>query len=246
MDRLYPLTVTIPAQTPILTPVNQPFPLEDAELVYVHINVPPGPSSLMGFRILQAGQQIIPWGNNSFFVTDDEKIEVAVGGQITATGLIVQGYNTDVFDHTIYLRALIRDLPLPSAIDTSGASSALALPGSESSDQTDNGIDTLTSNSANITGDVTSPDQLELPPDLTEQPITDVTDQTDTSVTPVTVPDTTPIVVESFPPIQPPIPIGIPPVLPPPKPPIKKPVPKPPVKRPVKIKVTSKHTLTKK
>ena len=153
MDRLYYESVTIPAGTPLATPVSVPWPLEDNYLKYVDIVVPSGPSGLMGFRILWASQQIIPWGNNSYLVTDNEKIHVDVDSYITVTGLVIEGYNTDIFPHTIYLRGLIQTLSpqqilaaeevtgsiaLPASLDTgdtSGINSLVGTSGDEYSDQ---------------------------------------------------------------------------------------------------------------
>lgn len=130
MDRLYYQTVSIPAGTPVATPVSIAWPMEDNYLKYVDINVPPGPSGLMGFRILWAGQQIIPWGNDSFLVTDNEKIHVDVDSYITVTGLVIQGYNTDIFAHTIYLRGLIQTLTPQQILAAEEATGSIALPAS--------------------------------------------------------------------------------------------------------------------
>ena len=76
MDRVYPLTVTTPAGTLIGAPQNTAFPLEDNYLVEIEIIVPDGSVGLLGFRILQASQQVFPW-NNSYYVTpNNEKIVI--------------------------------------------------------------------------------------------------------------------------------------------------------------------------
>ena len=128
MDRLYYTTVTIPAGTTITSPYSVVWPLEDNELVYVDINVPPGPSGLMGFRILWAQQQVIPWGNDSWLVTDNEKIHVDCDFAMTITGLVIEGYNTDIFAHTIYIRGLIRTETYQQQLAAEQATGALALP----------------------------------------------------------------------------------------------------------------------
>lgn len=121
MDRLYQLTVSTPANTAILTPQSTVWRLEDAKLVSVTFLIPDGHSGLTGVRLLQAGQEIVPYSNNDWLVSNNEKIEVSVNAEMTRTGLVVQTYNTDFFPHKHYLRALITDL------QASGASAGNAL-----------------------------------------------------------------------------------------------------------------------
>lgn len=113
MDRLYQLAATFPAGTPVNAPISVPLILEDNQLVEMDITIPDGPSGLMGFRVLQSQQQIVPWGNTGFIVANDEKIRYSYDDQIQSSGIVVQGYNTDIFAHTIYIRVTITDLPLP-------------------------------------------------------------------------------------------------------------------------------------
>ena len=116
MDRLYQFSATFPAGTLPGAPSNLKWTLEDNLLRRIEITVPDGPSGLMSFRILQAGQQIVPWANNSFITANDEKILVEFEDQISASGLVIQGFNTDIFDHTVYFRATITNLPLPGSL----------------------------------------------------------------------------------------------------------------------------------
>lgn len=178
MDRLYYETVLTPANTPLATPQNTPFPLEDAQLVRVDILVPRGPSGNLGFRFLWAQQQVIPWGNNSFLVTDNEKVPVECNFAMTATGLVIQTYNTDVFDHTIYVRALIRDfvtMAAPAATITSGS---LVTPSDIVSSDAGTNIDTLTSSgvdTSNISIADIPPADTGITPDLIPPPVPDIT-----------------------------------------------------------------------
>lgn len=120
MDRLYPLSVDTPAGTTPLLPQSTTWRLEDAKLVSVTFVIPDGHSGLTGIRLLQAGQQIVPYSNDDWFVSNDEIIDVPVNMEMTTSGLTVQTYNTDVFTHRHWLRALITDLQ--------AAGSALAAP----------------------------------------------------------------------------------------------------------------------
>jgi len=125
MNRLFPFTVLTPAGTTQGAPLSTPLPLEDAQLCKVTVIVPDGHVGLTGIRLLQAGQQIIPWSNNYYIIANDRIIEIPVDGEMTNTGLVAVTYNLDVFDHNHYLEILIADLPLPgslSAANTIGPS----------------------------------------------------------------------------------------------------------------------------
>jgi hypothetical protein len=113
MDRLYYQTLVVPAGTAITAPASQAWPLEDNELANIHVTVPDGHCGLTGFRILQAQQQIVPFANSQYLVANDEKIDYPFDDEITSTGLVLEGYNTDIFQHTFYVRALVKNLPLP-------------------------------------------------------------------------------------------------------------------------------------
>lgn len=96
--------VTIPAGTAQGAFVPVTLTLPDIYVEAIHWRVPPGPSGLMGFQITSAGSVIIPWtGNALFIVADDEHDDVAVGDEVSASQLQVNGYNSDTFPHTVYL-----------------------------------------------------------------------------------------------------------------------------------------------
>jgi hypothetical protein len=161
MDRLYLLTFTVPANTPLATPVSKNWPLEDAHLKDVTILVPAGPSGLAGFRVLWANQQVIPWANNSYLISDEEVISVNCDFEMTATGLVVQGYNTDIFDHTFYFRGAIIDTPSPLTTVVTETSNALTVPADILAADF-SGIDNLTSVPIDLTS--TPPGVKHVPP----------------------------------------------------------------------------------
>lgn len=115
MDRLYETDVTVPASTASSSPYSVDWPLEDATLVYVNIIIPAGHSGLTGIRLTRSGTQIVPYSSNSWIISDDEKLTIGFNDEITSSGVKVVAYNSDIFAHTFYLRALIRDLPAPSS-----------------------------------------------------------------------------------------------------------------------------------
>ena len=131
MDRLYYLDALIPAGTPIASPYTLTWPLEDNKCEYIDFLVPPGPSGYMGFRLLWASQQVIPWGNNSWIVTDNENRRFDCDFDMTSTGLVFQGYNLGSFQHSVYLRALIKTVSIQEAIQASAITGSLTVPGSQ-------------------------------------------------------------------------------------------------------------------
>lgn len=144
MNRLYETTFTVAAGTALAAPQLAPVALEDASLVSVRIVVPDGHNGFTGLQVRWGGTQIIPYGSGTWIVANDEIMDVAYEDEITATGLVLAGYNTDVFPHSFYLRWLIQDLAAapaatvvsaqaagPAAVDSSGVSAltAAAAPG---------------------------------------------------------------------------------------------------------------------
>lgn len=114
MDRLYEIQVTCPAGTSDASPQSTSWQLEDAQLLWVEIIIPPGHSGTTGIRLSRAGTVIIPFSYNSWIVGDDDRLTLSFNGEITQIGLDIDTYNNDVYDHTFYLRAMIRDLETES------------------------------------------------------------------------------------------------------------------------------------
>lgn len=130
MDRFYRFTVTVPSGTAIAAPAAVALPLEDATLKRIEITIPDGHNGLTGIRILWANQQIIPWGNNSWIVANGRIILISFDDEMTVTGLVAQGYNTDVFDHSFYIDVTISDLPSAQQMANNAAAGAVILPAS--------------------------------------------------------------------------------------------------------------------
>jgi hypothetical protein len=113
MDRIYYQTLTVPAGTPITAPVTAAWPLEDNLLKHFTVQVPDGHCGLTGFRVLQAQQQVVPFANNSYIVSNDRTFPFEWDDEITSTGLVLSGYNIDIFPHTFYCTALVTNIPVP-------------------------------------------------------------------------------------------------------------------------------------
>ena len=95
------LTATIPANTPMTALVTIPISLDYVDIESIDLEVPPGPSGLMGFYIARSGQQWIPFESGEFLVWDDRFDSWYLSEQPTGSGWQIVGYNTDVYDHSV-------------------------------------------------------------------------------------------------------------------------------------------------
>ena len=104
-------TVTVPANTSMddLYFADISFPAET--VVQIDLEVPPGPSGLMGFYLAMSGQQIIPFEAGEFLVWDDVFKEWPVENFPTANTWQIFAYNEDTLNtHDIVVR--FHDNPL--------------------------------------------------------------------------------------------------------------------------------------
>jgi hypothetical protein len=113
MDRLYYQNLTIPAGNGVNNFDAVAWPLEDNQLLEITIEVPDGHCGLTGVRIEQAQQQIVPFANNSYLISNNRVFRYPFADQITSTGLVIVGYNGDIYPHTFYCTALVTNLSEP-------------------------------------------------------------------------------------------------------------------------------------
>ncbi len=107
---MYPVTFTVPAGTPVAAPVTVPVILEDAKLISLRIIIPDGHNALTGLRVTWAGTQVVPYGTGTWIIANSEIIDYDWDDEVTANGLALAGYNTDIFDHSFQLRFTVGDL----------------------------------------------------------------------------------------------------------------------------------------
>lgn len=111
MRRIYTTEFVVPGGTLQSAPHLQAVQLEDNNLDLVRIIVPDGHVGFTGLRITWGGTQVVPFGTGTWWVANNELMDLALDQEVTADGLQLAGYNTDVFDHTFWLRWLVSDLP---------------------------------------------------------------------------------------------------------------------------------------
>lgn len=124
-SRFYVLPVTTPAGTTIAVPLQTVWVLEFNQLVRIDVMVPTGHNGATGIRFIRSTQQVIPRGNSIPLIANGETVPILIDEELTEGKLIVLTYNTDIYDHTHYLRATMSDLP---SIGPQGAAVAGIVP----------------------------------------------------------------------------------------------------------------------
>lgn len=109
--RIYAVTFTIPAATPIGVPVVTPFTPGLARWDDVRVIIPAGHQFLTGIRLSYANANIVPFNDTPTFLTgNDDELVYPVDLDVTAP-IVLTGYNDDVYPHTFHCRFRITDWP---------------------------------------------------------------------------------------------------------------------------------------
>lgn len=103
-QRVFQFAATIPAGTPQSAPVTVPLAIDNWNLESIDLEVPPGPSGLMGFYVANNGVQWIPATPGAWLVWDDVQQSWWMQDQPNASGWEVTGYNTGVYPHSVIVR----------------------------------------------------------------------------------------------------------------------------------------------
>jgi hypothetical protein len=107
--RIEPFTVVTPAATGVSAFLRTPLVFNDGDVTRLEIRIPPGPSGLVGFRIAHSGQSVIPATGNEWLIADNESLDWPLDGFPGNSGWELWSYNTDVYEHAIYLRFHVVD-----------------------------------------------------------------------------------------------------------------------------------------
>lgn len=113
-DRIELFQVTCPLGTAITTPFTQALSMPECDVERIEVTIPKGPSGLMGFRFRHSAQVVIPYSGSNWIVTDGEVLNWAVANYPTGDKWSLQMYNTDIFDHTVYIRMLVNEIGGPA------------------------------------------------------------------------------------------------------------------------------------
>lgn len=115
-QRVLQYTATIPANTPIATPVTVGFNLDNWTIESIDLEVPPGPNGLMGFQVVNNGVPWIPNSTGEYIVWNNARDSWYFTDQPNASGWGVQGYNLDVaYPHAVTVRFHVNAIVVPTA-----------------------------------------------------------------------------------------------------------------------------------
>lgn len=119
--------VTIPAGTAQASPVTIDVSFPPRTVIGVSWKVPPGPSGLMGWRLtMSGGNAVVPTGGG-WIIADDQAGTWPLIDQPDSGAWEVTGYNTDIYDHAVYLDFLldlIGQAPAPAALPSNASLSS--------------------------------------------------------------------------------------------------------------------------
>lgn len=108
-DRLEWFDVTIPAGTPIASPVTIPMVFPDGEVVEIDVKVLDGPCGSVGFHINAGGSQYVPRTIGSFIRPNDDYFTWPIANAINSGSWGLTGYNLDNWDHNLQVGFQVND-----------------------------------------------------------------------------------------------------------------------------------------
>lgn len=101
--------LTVPAGTPIATPVSLLLYQNRAAIDALWVMVPPGPSGLVGFSFWHSSRQVIPKVDGTWIIGDNETIPIQLANLSPWDDWHIKAYNLDVYPHTLYVRLALDD-----------------------------------------------------------------------------------------------------------------------------------------
>jgi hypothetical protein len=119
--------VTIPAGTAQTSPAITDVSFPPRVVTGIHWKVPPGPSGLMGWALTIDGNPVIPRAQGTYIVADNDSDTWTLEGYPDQGQWQLTGYNTDIYDHTVYLDFLLdqiaTELQTPAQLPNAAISS---------------------------------------------------------------------------------------------------------------------------
>lgn len=126
--RIEPFEVLTPRGTLEASFQRTALPFQDGRVERIEILVPPGPSGLVGFKVAHSNQSVIPISSSTWNIADGVKFDWQLTNFPTGDAWELWTYNTDVYDHTLYLWFHVHDfeadsvpMAVPLAITPGGA-----------------------------------------------------------------------------------------------------------------------------
>jgi len=122
--RIWETQITVPAGTPIASPVSQSWVTEDALINDIEIEIPPGHNGQTGIEILKGGSPLIPYSAGTWIIANNYSRQFPVNDYVPTADLTIVAYNTGQYPHTFYLRMTVTEYDSTAG----GAASALNVP----------------------------------------------------------------------------------------------------------------------
>lgn len=127
--KTYTFQPTIPAGTPLVSPVTLAMQFPIYQVDRIEIKVPHGPNGNMGFYIALSGTQVIPYVPGNWLILDDDNLSWDFSDLPNSGAWELVGYNTGFYPHTVYVRFFVEPVPpiqsssaaiIPSSLITGG------------------------------------------------------------------------------------------------------------------------------
>lgn len=99
--RLEWFDVTIPAGTPIATPLTTPMLFNAGAVTRIEVSIPPGPAGTMGFQIWTGGNQYWPNTPGQYLILDDVHPYWDVTDSPDNGSWALVAYNVDIYPHLV-------------------------------------------------------------------------------------------------------------------------------------------------
>lgn len=109
VNRVEAFAVTVTANTAKASASTTDVSFPDGVVQRIELDVPNGHNGFTGIQILAALGQVIPFTKGAFLVADGHDFGWDMIGQIDTGSWQAKTYNTDVYDHTFYLRFSVLD-----------------------------------------------------------------------------------------------------------------------------------------
>ena len=110
-------TVTIPAGTPIATPVTTSINFFPRKVHQIYWRVPNGPQGQMGWRLTMHTIQVLPTpGSDLWVIANDEHDTWTVDEMPDSGAWEVTGYNTGAYSHSVYLAFSVNPTSRPAEL----------------------------------------------------------------------------------------------------------------------------------
>lgn len=111
MTRIQSYTVLTPANTAAATPQSVQIQFPPGTTTRIDIKVPPGPSGNLAINVNAGGNNYIPVNTGGFLFPDDDDLSFPVSNAPNSGNWTVVSYNTDVWDHSIYITFHVEEFP---------------------------------------------------------------------------------------------------------------------------------------